>query len=406
MYIKVQRVEQQLIPRGHPKYKIIDEMCKHSKDLYNYANYILRQEFISNNKYISYYQMNSNLKTHELYKACMSQPANCVLRALDKNWKSFFVAIKDWNKHKDKYLGMPKPPKYLKKNGRFNWMIPNNSCYIEGNDLHFRIRKLQDYHWKCRNLGRLIQVRFVPKGSCYMMEIVYEVEIDYHVINDSTRICSIDLGVNNFVTMTNNIGNRPIIINGKGIKSINQHYNKVRAKEQSRLMIRHGKTWSRKLDDITQKRFRKIKNYIHNTSSFIIKYCIKNNIDTIVIGKNKEWKQNCDMGKINNQKFIQIPFEMLINQLNYKCEDNNIKLIETNESYTSGTSFLDNEEPVKNNYDKSRRVERGLFQCNNGRLINSDVNGSLQIMKKVFSNAISYEIGANLTPIVINATAI
>ena len=92
MYIKVQRVEQQLIPRGHPKYKIIDEMCKHSKDLYNYANYILRQEFISNNKYISFYQMNSNLKTHELYKACMSQPANCVLRALDKNWKSFFCS--------------------------------------------------------------------------------------------------------------------------------------------------------------------------------------------------------------------------------------------------------------------------------------------------------------------------
>ena len=171
-------------------------------------------------------------------------------------------------------------------------------------------------------------------------------------------------------------------------------------------MIKHGKTWSRKLDDITQKRFRKIKNYIHNTSSFIIKYCIENNIDTIVIGKNKEWKQNCDMGKINNQKFIQIPFEMLINQLNYKCEDNNIKLIETNESYTSGTSFLDGEEPIKDNYDKSRRIERGLFRCNDGRLINSDVNGSLQIMRKVFSNAISYEIGANLTPIVINATVI
>ena len=112
------------------------------------------------------------------------------------------------------------------------------------------------------------------------------------------------------------------------------------------------------------------------------------------------------MGKINNQKFIQIPFEMLINQLNYKCEDNNIKLIETNESYTSGTSFLDGEEPIKDNYDKSRRIERGLFKCNNGRLINSDVNGSLQIMRKVFSNAMSYEIGANLTPIVINATAI
>lgn len=405
--IKTQRTEQQILNKGHPKYKTIDEMCKHSKDLYNQANYIVRQEFINNGNYISYKEMNFSMKSHELYKACMSQPANCTLRLLDKNWLSFFRGIKEWKKNPHKFLGVPHPPKYLKKDGRFNWMIPNNSVKIkEGNKLHFMIKKLNDYDWRCRNLGRLIQVRFVPRGSCYVMEIVYEVEVEEITDLESKRVCSIDLGVNNFVTMTNNIGLRPIIINGKGIKSINQFYNKQRAKEIGSLMHKNNKYWSKKLDIMTFKRHCRIKNYIHNTSRFIINYCLENEIDTILVGINKEWKQRCRLGDKNNQNFIQIPYDTLLNQLSYKCIDNQIKYIETEENYTSGTSFLDGEEPIKENYDKKRRVKRGLFKSNNGRLINSDVNGSLQIMKKVFSNTISYEIGANLTPIVINATVI
>ena len=407
MIVKVQRVEQQIIGKSHQKYKLIDEMCKKSKNLYNYANYIIRQEFIKTGNYIKYKDMNFNLKTTQQYKDCMSQPANCTLRLLDKNWKSFFVAIKDWKKNPNKYLGMPKPPKYLNKNGRFNWMIPNNSVRIEeGNKLHFLMKCLNDYNWKCRNLGRLIQVRFVPRGTCYIMEIVYEVEIDSNITENSTRIASIDLGVNNFVTMTNNIGKQPIIINGKGLKSINQFYNKTRAKELSRIRHMHNKTWSKKLDQITFKRFKRIKNYIHNTSRFIVNYCLENNIDTVVIGINHEWKQNSRLNKIANQHFVQLPHDMLIKQLQYKCFDNNIKLIETEESYTSGTSFLDNEMPIKENYNKSRRIERGLFKTNTGKLINSDVNGSLQIMKKVFSNTISYEIEAVLTPMVISVANI
>lgn len=286
-------------------------------------------------------------------------------------------------------------------------MIPNNTVVIKDNNkLHFKMKCLNDYNWRCRNLGRLIQVRFVPKGTCYVMEIIYEVEIDNNIIDIPNRVCSIDLGVNNFVTMTNNIGLRPIIINGKGIKSINQYYNKRLANEKSRLMKRNDKFYSKKLDSITFKRFKRIKNYIHNTSSLIINYCIDNNIDTIVIGINKEWKQESILNRKSNQHFIQIPYSMLIGQLEYKGVDNGIKIRTNNESYTSGTSFLDNEEPIKENYNKSRRVKRGLFKTNTGRLINSDVNGSLQIMKKAFSDTISYEIGADLTPIVINAAVI
>ena len=111
------------------------------------------------------------------------------------------------------------------------------------------------------------------------------------------------------------------------------------------------------------------------------------------------------MSKQSNQKFVSIPYQMLLQQLKYKCENVGIKYIETEESYSSGTSFLDGEEPVKRNYDKSRRIERGLFRSNSGLLTNSDVNGSLQIMMKVFPNAFNerYGIEGILTPIVINA---
>jgi len=379
-------------------------MCFNSKNLYNAANYEIRQEFIKNGKYISYYDMNRNFKTHGEYKATMSQPANCTLRSLDKAWKSYFNSIKDWKKNPHKYLGMPKLPKYLKRDGRYPWMIPNNTCYTEGNELHFRIRKMKDTKWYCRNLGRLIQVRFIPRGTCYIMEIVYEVEIPDIQETKIDRVASIDLGVDNLVTMTNNIGKQPIIINGKIIKSINQYYNKRLAQEKHKLKIRHEIDWSQKLDIITFKRYQRIKNYMHNTSAFIVKWCLENNIQSLVIGKNKNWKQDSNMSNGSNQKFIMIPYEMLLTQLKYKCENVGIKFIETEERYTSGTSFLDGEEPIRQNYDKSRRIKRGLFKSNSGKLMNSDVNGSLQIMKKVFPNAFEkcYGIEAYLTPVVVN----
>lgn len=380
-------------------------MCFKSKQLYNYSNYLLREYFFETGEYIKYMDFNYYMKDKKEYKDCMSQPANCTIRLLDKNWKSFFVAVKDWKKNKSKYLGMPKPPKYLKKNGRYNWMIPNNSCYVEGNELKFRIRKMQDYKWYTKNLGRLIQVRFIPKGTCYVMEIIYEVEVEESNEYISNKIVAIDLGVNNFVTITDNIGKQPIIINGRGIKSINQFYNKRLAKEKSRLMKVNNAHYSHKLENISFKRYRRIKNFMHNSSSYIIKYCIENDIDTIVVGLNKKWKQESKMNNVNRQKFIQIPYDMFIKQLEYKCIDNKIKFVITEESYTSGTSFIDNELPIKDNYNKKRRIKRGMFKSDNGRLINSDVNGSYQILRKVFPE-FQYGIGVYLTPVLVNVTQI
>lgn len=396
--MKVNRVEQTIIRKSHPMWKTIDEMCYHSKNLYNYVNYIIRKELDEYEYYISYNLLNNLLKGTWQYKNCMSQPANCVLRVLEKNWKSYFVAIKDWKKNKHKYLGMPKIPDYLKPNGRFLWMIPNNSCYFKNGELKFKLKKLQKYTWKTNAKGRLIQVRFIPKGTCYIMEIVTELEI-YPEFKQPTNIASIDLGVNNFATISNNIGLRPIIINGKGIKSINQFYNKRRAEMKSKLV---KQDWSKALNAITTKRFNRVKNFMHNSSRFVVNYCLENGIDTLVCGLNIKWKNKANMGERNNQTMQSIPFNMFILQLEYKCQECGINFITTEEAYTSGTSFLDNECPTKENYDKSRRVKRGLFKSNNGTLINADVNGSLQILKKVFPNAFADGIVGCLIPSRIN----
>ena len=403
--MKVQRCEQIIIKKNHPKFKIIDEMCFNSKNLYNEANYIIRQKFIESGEYLNYYDMNKEFKTHENYKLTFSQPANCTLRLLDKNWKSYFKAIKDWKDHPDKYLGMPKLPKYLPKDGRFPWMIPNNQLYYdyEKSTIYIRNRHMNDYDWHCRCLGRPIQVRFIPHGNHYTMEICYEIEIeDISKDRVSERIVAIDIGVDNLVTMTNNIMESPIIINGKPLKSINQQYNKQKAKLQSDLMKRNGQHWSNKLETLSYKRNQRIKNYMHNASALIIKWCVEHNIDTLVVGKNDTWKQE----KKRMQNFTSIPYEMLLEQLQYKCENAGIKYIEVNEAYTSGTSYLDNESPTKENYNKERRVQRGLFQAKN-TLINADVNGSLQIMRKVFPNSYTgYGIEVDLTPIIINAVQV
>lgn len=375
-------------------------MCFHSKNLYNEANYALRQEFINNGNYIKYYDMNFEFKTHDNYKLCMSQPANATLRVLDRSWKSYFQAIKDWKEHPEKYLGRPKLPKYLKKDGRFLWSVPNNSCKYdyENGEIYFRLNILKGYHWKCRCLGRPIQVRFIPHDSYFMMEIVYEIEVE-DIDVESGRIASIDIGVDNLITMSNNVGESPLIINGKPLKAINQQYNKEKAKIQSELMKCNGQHWSKKLDVMTYKRHQRIKNYMHNASALVIKWCIEHNIDTLVVGKNDTWKQE----KKRMQNFTSIPYDMLLQQLQYKCENVGIKYIETNEAYTSGTSYLDNEAPIKENYNKERRVQRGLFQAKD-TLINADVNGSLQIMRKVFPDSYTgYGIEVNLTPTIVNA---
>ena len=179
--------------------------------------------------------------------------------------------------------------------------------------------------------------------------------------------------------MVNNVGLQPVVIKGGAIKSINQFYNKRKAEMQSQLKKETGRDWSKNLQKLTDKRYEKIKYLMHCASKKVVDYCVENEIDTLIIGLNKKWKQENE----NKQNFTYIPFDMLIKQIQSKCEEQGIEVVTTEEAYTSGTSFLDKEQPIKENYNKERRVHRGLFIANNGKTINADINGAYQIMKKV-----------------------
>lgn len=395
----VTRVEQHQINSYHYLYHYCNDLCFKSKNLYNYANYIVRQEFINNNEWIRYNSLDKMLKHEQVYKELPAQTSQQILRLLDKNWKSFFEAIKDWSKNKEKYLGKPKLPKYKKKNGRNVVIFTNQQCKIKDGYIKFPKTSLK---LKTKVIKGLQQVRIVPKGSIYVIEVVYKKEIP-DMIHEGNRVVGIDLGLNNFATIVNNIGETPIVINGKGIKSINQYYNKQKAYFQSILKKQNGLDWSKRLEKITLKRNNKIKDFMHKASRYVVNWCVKHNIDTIIIGKNDNWKQEINLGKRTNQAFVQIPYDMFINQLKYKCEEVGIKLIVTEESYTSGTSFLDGEAPTKENYNKNRRIKRGLFKSNKGILINADVNGAYNIMRKVFPKAFANGIeGVGLHPVKLN----
>jgi putative transposase len=368
---------------------------------------MIRQEFITNRKWIKYTQLTFSIKHDEPFMALGSNSAQQTLRILDKNWKAFFMSIKDWSKYPNKYLGKPSIPKYKKKDGRFIFCLCNNQFKIKDGLIYFCWKPFKQYNklfkTKIDNTKKPVQIRFVPKDNIYIMEIVYETEVPDIQDIESSNICGIDIGVNNFATLVNNVGVLPIIINGKIVKSINQFYNKELAHYKSILKKTNNKDYSNRLNKITLKRKNKIKNYMHKASKQVIEYCRALKLDTIIIGNNSGWKQNSKMSKKVNQTFVQIPYENFINMVKYKAQDVGIKVIITEESYTSGTSFLDGEMPIKSNYDKSRRIHRGLFKSNNDILINSDVNGALQIVKKVIPNAFEDGIeGIDFCPLVLN----
>ncbi|WP_019908134.1 RNA-guided endonuclease InsQ/TnpB family protein [Thermoanaerobacter indiensis] len=396
MKIIVKRVEQIQINKNHELWPYCDKICFAAKNLYNYANYITRQEFINNKKWIRYRKLNKMLKEHETYKNLPAQTAQQTLRLLDRNWKSFFKAMKEWRKDKSKFNGKPKLPKYKKKNGRSIAIFTNQQCKIKDGYLTF---PKTDLKLKTRVEGKLKEVRIIPKGSVYVIEIVYEKEV-VETKKSSKRIAGIDLGLNNFATLANNIGIKPIVINGKVIKSINQYYNKKKAELMSYVGDRGT---SNRIKKLSIKRDNKIKDLMHKISRFIVNFCKQYNIDTLVVGYNPGWKQEIELGKINNQNFVSIPFYGFINMLKYKCEEEGINFILVEESYTSGCSFLDGEEINEINYNPQRRIKRGLFRSNEGILINADVNSAYNIIRKVFPEAFAEGIeGVGLHPVRLN----
>jgi putative transposase len=362
-------------------------LCHLAKNLYNLANYYVRQEFFYLGNWLRYYDLWYMLKEKEPYKKLPSQTAQQILKIVDKNWKSFFHALKDWKRHSKTYLGHPKPPNYKKKHGEFMIIFTNQQCRIKDGYLYFP-KKTKLRPVKTRIQNKLHQVRIIPKGIYYVLEIVYHKEPE-NLNLDKDRVIGIDLGLNNIITMVNNAGQPPVVIKGGKVKAINQFYNKQLAKYKSIKDKQGIESETKRIKNLTRKRNNKITDKFHKISRKVINYSIKHNFGTIIIGYNTTWKQNINIGKINNQQFVQIPFFKLISQVKYKSKLIGIEVVISKESYTSKCSFLDNESIKRHETYMGKRIKRGLFRSQKGIIINADVNGAYNIIKKVVPKAIS-----------------
>ena len=378
--------------------KEIDKLCFLSKNLYNYANYCIRQSFTKTGKIPSEYELTGKLARREQvdYKSLPSQTSQQIIKLLYKNWKSFFSAIKDYKKNPNKYKGRPKLPKYKDKDGRNVAIFNGQQCKVKDGFIKFPKGVLKPLRTKVDNV---VQVRLVPQATCYVIEVVYKKEVEINEDLKTNKILGIDLGVNNLATCVNNVGLKPFIINGRPLKSINQYSNKLKAKYMSYI---EDKGTSKNIRRIILKRNNLVQNYLHHASRFVINYCVKNKIGTVIVGHNKEWKQEVNIGKKNNQNFIDIPFSTLIQQLKYKGEEVGIEVIETEESYSSKVDHLAYEIMEHHETYLGKRVKRGLFQSFTGKLLNADINGAIGIARKVIGNSLIEEIvnrGQALCPV-------
>jgi len=296
--MKVSRIEQIAI-----KDKRLDNLCHLTKNLYNYANYIIRQEFIKTSKekeqklrehaiWLRYQDIYKIVKDSNDYRYLPSQTAQQTLKLLDKNWKSFFKTCKEYKKNPNKFKGRPKLPKYKSKNGKTIAIFTNQQCKIKDGYIQFP-KFMQGFKIQT-TVDNFKQIRIIPQATNYVIEIIYEKEIIKEEV-DENRIAGIDIGLRNIVTMVNNTGLRPVVIKGCVLKSINQFYNKRMAELQQIYDKQNIKT-GRKKQLLIEKRNRKIKDGLHKISRFIIDYAIKNKIGKIVIGYNPNWKQKINIG--------------------------------------------------------------------------------------------------------------
>jgi len=360
--------------------KNLGYMCHISKNLYNEANYIIRQEFIKNGNWTRYGQLNKLLKGSENYKLLSARTGQQILRLLDRNWNLFFRAIKVWKVSPCKFKAKPNLPGYKKKNGEFMLIFTNQQCKIGDGILKFPKKANLEVKTRLDNETILSEVRIVPKGVGYVCEIVYKKEIESKKL-DENNVAGIDLGVRNLIAMVNNIGVQPIVMKGGVVKSINQYFNKKLARLRS-IYDKQGIKGGVRMKRLFDKRERKLNDHFHKVSRFVVDWCVKNDIGTLVVGHNVDWKQCVNIGRMNNQKFVQIPYHKLINQLKYKSEDVGIEFKEHDESHTSKCSFLDNESVEHHEKYVGKRFKRGLFKSAKGLVINADVQGALNIIKK------------------------
>src|SRR5258708_6332939 len=387
----MQLVEQHVINRNDPRFAMIDEAAFKSKNLYNAANYEIRQTFIHEGRYLNYNEIQRRMQSHEAYKALPAKVSQQVLVLLDKNWTAFFEARAAYEEDPSKFTGRPRLPKYKHKLEGRNILVYTVQALSKPGIRDGLIRPsglpitIETEHTV------VDQVRIVPRNSYYVVEVIYTKEpVQANV--DPSFCVAIDLGVTNLAAITaNRAGWVPRLVNGRPIKACNQWYNK-RMKELKMCLPKEDREGvTKQMERITNARNRRINHYLHAASKRIIDFLAKEGVGTIIVGKNPLWKQETGMGRRNNQNFVQIPHARFIDILTYKAELVGIQVEVREESYTSKASFVDLDPiPTYTPNDEEEHIFSGkrfgrrnrLYRTKDGRKICADVNGSYNILRK------------------------
>lgn len=372
----------------------IDDLIQHM--------YIYNQQLLQRNKkpidfvrygldayFLHYYFKSINQYDYNC-KDLSSQTSQQIVKKVTQSFKDFKKTLFDYFKHKEKYKAKPEIPRYKKKKSMSGFYFTNQVCTIKNNQIKFPKTKLTlpfTYKYK----GRHIRTEVIRKYNEFELNIVFEQEPKPQ-LKETDVVAAIDLGVNNLVAITTNKG-QSLLVKDKSLKSINQFANKEIARIHSAQTILKPNSKvvsSRQLMKIYQKRNRRIEHFMYCTTSIVLKFCLENNVSKLVIGKNKEWKQEVKLKKKNKQNFIQIPFNSLMSKIKEKLSCYGIEVLEQEESYTSKASALDFDKiPVYNGKSANvkfsgNRAKRGLYKTKQGVLINADLNGALNIMRKAF----------------------
>lgn len=383
------------------QHQILIELCQYSNNLYNVALYNIRQYFFAQNKFLTYESNYHECKDNENYGLLQAGVAQQTMKVVDRSFKSFFNLLKKCKQREYRYNDV-KIPHYRKKGGLFNLVLSTNAISIK--DGYFKIpmsreyRKLKNYKddikipFPTRLQDKTIkEVRILPysNGKYFKVQYVYVVKQDIKALN-TNKVMAIDIGVENLATCVSNVMT-PFIMDGRKIKSINRYWNKQMAKYTSIAMKQQktSKVTTNRIQILTTKRNNQVNDCIKKTARYIVNQCISNGIGTLIVGYNKDFKRSVNIGKQNNQNFTQLPFGSLREQLQFLCWKYGIEYIEVEESYTSKSSFLDNDElpeyKPEQPYTKGfsgKRIKRGLYQSKNGTVLNADVNGAYNILRK------------------------
>ena len=369
------------------KDKFFNEQFNLSTLLYNQGRHFINEHYKKESKLLSYCDLDKLLKNltelNYYRQMCKSQVAQQCLRQLNSNYTSYFKALKDYKKYPSKYKGMPENPKFKNKQNGITFTY--QSIKIKGQFIV--INKEHKVHipnevYK-EELNNFKTISFIPFYNRIKVVIVYETKELNKDLNLDEYL-SIDLGMNNLCSCVSK--DDCFILNGKPLKSINQYFNKELSKLKSERPLKGDKQDynynSFKIKNLSLKRELKITDMLHKASKYLVNYCVKHKIGTIVFGRNKEWKDSIQLGKQTNQNFVSIPFYKLLKMLEYKCKMIGINLVTQEESYTSKCDALTFEEVKCHEKYKGSRIKRGLFLSSIGKVLNADINGALNILRK------------------------